>query len=160
MEYYLATKIDSRLIRSPFREDQKPTCGFYYGKTGRLYLHDFGTGEHFDAIEIVRRKFRLSFPKALDKIVDERHNFTTTEVKLDDPKHIEYVAGNGDLSYFYQFGITDKTLKKFGVSTARAIYIDETLFWRATDKNPIFVYRFASGKIKLYRPLSTDSTKK
>lgn len=160
MEYYLG-KVTSKLIRSPFREDTKPTCGFYYGKTGRLYLHDFGTNEHFDCIEIVRRKFGLGYIAALDKILsDAKHFDIETIAELNVNKKLEYVVGNKNFDYFHTLGITDKTLKKYGVHTARAIYVEEDLYWRSTEKNPIFVYQFPSGNFKVYRPLSKDSTKK
>lgn len=154
-------KITSKLIRSPFREDSKPTCGFYYGKTGRLYLHDFGTDEHFDCIEIVRRKFGIGYIAALDRILEDAKHFDVESIaELNANAKLEYIAGPPNFEYFYKLGISDKTLKKYGVHNARAIYVEEDLYWRSTEKNPIFVYQFPSGTFKVYRPLSKDSTKK
>lgn len=31
---------------SPFREDKKPSCGFYTNSRGRLTLHDFALEQH------------------------------------------------------------------------------------------------------------------
>lgn len=159
IEYYLKIPIRSGLYRSPFRKDRKPTCSFYYGKSGRLYFHDFATSEHFDVFEIVKRKYSLSFNKAVDKIISERDKFTTAEVDLDKP-NLEYIPGPDNFKYFNEFGISDATLNRYGVKNARAVYINETLSWRATEKNPIFVYKFATGNFKLYRPLSADKSKK
>lgn len=160
MSYYLQTEVSSRLIRSPFRKDDKPTCGFYYGKTGKLYLHDFGTGEHFDVISVLQKKFNLSYYKAQLKLLEDENKFKT-DVKTSIVKHhIEYIPGNNDRSYFYRYYITDNILDAYRVSTAKAVYVDEKLFWRSTEKNPIFVYTFPSGSFKLYKPLSPDPTKK
>lgn len=161
MQYYLGREITPKLIRSPFREDKHPTCGFYYGKTGRLYLHDFATDEHMDCIEIVKRKYKLSFPKAIDFILADADKFETEEKQdLNETKVLEYIPGNQDFTYFLKLGIKSSTLKKYGVYTARAIYIDEQLFWRATEKNPIFIYQFPSGTFKAYRPMSKDRENK
>lgn len=146
---------------NPFRDDTRPTCGYYYGKTGRLYLHDFGTDEHLDCIEIVKRKFKLGYIGALDKIIADREKFDVESIaELNAHAKLEYVIGNKNFDYFHKLGITEKTLKKYGVSTARALYIEEDLYWRSTEKNPIFIYQFPSGTFKAYRPLSKDSTKK
>lgn len=161
MEYYLGHKITSRNIKSPFRDDEHPTCGFYYGKSGRLYLHDFGTEEHFDCIEIVRKKFNLSFNKTIDKIIEDENKFNIVEkADINQDKHLEWIPGEGNYEYFNKLGIRNSTLKKFGVYTARAIYVDETLFWRSTEKNPIFVYQFLSGGFKAYKPLTKDKENK
>lgn len=160
MQHYLKVPIRSGLIKSPFRKDNNPTCGFYYSKKGRLYLHDFGTDEYFDVFEVVKRKYGLSFYKAMNKIIDEKDQFSTEiRSELDAPE-LEFIPGANNFSYFYTYGITDETLLKHGVSNARAIYVNESLTWRATEKNPIFVYSFPSGNFKLYRPLSVDKSKK
>lgn len=160
MSYFLGTEITSRLIRSPFRHDENPTCGFYYGRTGCLYLHDFATDEHFDCIEIVKKLYSLNYTKAVQLIFIESDKYGIAESKLHESKNIEYVAGKDDFSYFLKLGIKLETLKKYNVKTARALYIDEDLYWRATDKNPIFIYQFPSGRFKAYRPLSPDKKKK
>lgn len=161
MEYYLGFSITSKLVRSPFREDTKPTCGFYYGTTGILYLHDFGTNEHFDVIEIVKRKFNLSYYKATQRILDDEKHFGEAQrLENKEKVNISYIGGNVTHSYFCDFFITYKTLEKFKVNEARIVYVDENLYWRSTANNPIFVYLNPSGKAKYYRPLAKDSTKK
>lgn len=160
MKFYVG-EITSKLIRSPFREDTKPTCGFYYGKTGRLYLHDFGTDEHFDCIEIVKRKFKIGYIAALNQIINDSPKFEgNVSTELNEEIKLEYISGPPKFDYFNKLGITDKTLKKYGVVNARAVYADESLLWRSTENNPIFIYQFPSSRFKAYRPLSKDSTKK
>lgn len=126
MEYYLKTTIRSGLIRSPFRTDRNPTCGFYYSKTKRLYLHDFATNEHFDVFEIVKRKYGLSFPKAIDKILEDKDKFIESKSIINETS-LEYIPGPDNFKYFEKFGIQALTLRLYGVSNARAVYTDETL---------------------------------
>lgn len=127
MKHYIG-EITSKLIRSPFREDTKPTCGFYYGRTGRLYLHDFGTDEHFDCIEVVKKRFNLGYIKALDKIIQDSVLFDSEVIAdIQSKVKLEYVIAPAKFDYFYRLGISDKTLKKYGVSCVRAIYADEGL---------------------------------
>lgn len=97
----------------------------------------------------------------MDRILEDAKHFDIeTIAELNANAKLEYVLGNKDFEYFHKLGISEKTLKKYGVHTARAIYVEEDLYWRSTEKNPIFVYQFPSGTFKVYRPLSKDSTKK
>lgn len=159
MEYYLGVKVTSKLIRNPFRDDDNPTCGFYYGSAGSLYLHDFATDEHMDCITVVKKKYNLSYYKAVQLIQIEANNFQNNETSITETKKLEYIVG-GSHNYFLKLGITQKTLDKYKVIHARALYINEDLYWRATPQNPIFIYNFPSGKFKAYRPLSKDKEKK
>lgn len=146
-------------MRSPFREDKNPTCGFYYSKAGKLYLHDFGTGEHFDVFEIVKRLYNIRFPQAIDKILAQTYD-KIEAIDLDRHKDCFYLPGEPDIEYFTKLGIKQSTLELYDVTNAKALYTDEILSWRATKANPIFIYNFPSGRFKAYRPLSKDKTKK
>ena len=45
--YYLhLPELNKKLIRSPFREDNHPTCGIYKSSNGTLYLHDCAINKH------------------------------------------------------------------------------------------------------------------
>lgn len=160
-EYYLGLKIGNKLIRSPFREDRKPTCGFYYSRSGRLYLHDFATDQHMDCIEIVRMKFGINYQDALKKVLSDRDKLTRSQKLIREEKHIEFVMGDLEFySYFHKFHIKTETLTKYQVYPAKVIYANEEIIARGTKSNPLFAYVFPSGNIKTYRPLSKDSTKK
>lgn len=164
MSYYLKTPITQRLIRSPFREDHTPTCGFYYGKSKKLYLHDFATDEHFDTIEIVKRLNSCNYKKAIEIILSDEENFKSVKENrsggFSGDSLLDFVPDSSPHEYFSRFGIRNSTLGRFGVQRAKALYINEDLLWRGTDKNPIFIYSHPSGRIKAYRPLSKDKTKK
>lgn len=152
----------SRLIRSPFREDKKPTCGFYYSKSGRLYLHDFGTEEHFDCIEIVKRKYDLSYSKALEKIIQDREHFSIMDpVKRDEVSIIEFTLGTQkSLKYFHEFSITNPTLEAYKVFPAKTVYKNSKVMARSTKDDPVFIYIMPSGRVKIYRPLTSNSENK
>jgi len=92
-----------------------------------LYLHDFATDEHFDCISIVQKLYNLSYSKAILLIQIEADNFQNSTVQIHQTKNLEYIPGPNNFAYFNKLGITDKTLKKYQVSNARAVYIDEDL---------------------------------
>lgn len=109
----------------------------------------------------MRRKFKLGYIKALDKILEDSIHFNIESIaELNENAKLEYISGPKKFDYFTKLGISEKTLKLYGVQCARALYIEEDLYWRATEKNPIFIYQFPSGTFKAYRPLSKDPTKK
>lgn len=129
MKYYLKLKnLPTILIKSPFREDNNPTCSFYYSKSGRLYLHDFGTGEHIDCIEAVKKLYKLNFKQALDKIIEDSSKFENIEEKKGNKRvPLSFTLGNPNFQYFYKFGISDETLEFFNVVALKSVYADETL---------------------------------
>lgn len=150
-----------KLVRSPFREDKKPTCSFYYSKSGRLYLHDFGTSQHIDCIEAVKLKFNLSYQDAISKILEDKEKFTEGEQVIREPSKIEFIPGDyGTFNYFHKFHISNPTLLKYNVYPAKVIYSNEEIIARSNKSNPIFVYCSSNGNLKTYRPLSKDSLKK
>jgi hypothetical protein len=51
-----------KICRSPFREDRKPSFSVY---DEGLHAHDFGTGEHFDAISFLAKVRGLSNGEAI-----------------------------------------------------------------------------------------------
>lgn len=141
MEYYLKMKILTGLIKSPFRDDKKPTCAFYTSKSGRLYLHDFATEEHIDCIEVVKRLFKCTFKEAIDKIVYDRDKFIHTNKVEKATKNLEFIIGDSNsYSYFHKFGITNSTLIRYKVFPAKTIFVDEESIAKSNKSNPIFVY--------------------
>ncbi len=162
-EYYLNTKVTgSKLITSPFRKDEKPTCGFYYGKTGRLYLHDFGNEEHYDAIEIVKRKFKIDYTAAVNKILNDYSKIQEIDASKKEgaPRELSWIPIEISHPYFQEYKIPPEYLSTYGVFGAKAIYADQVLWGRGTNTNPIFVYSQPSGRIRVYRPLTKEKDKK
>lgn len=159
-KYYLNVEVTNKLILSPFRVDHKPTCGFYYGKTGRLYLHDFRTEEHIDAIEAVKKKFKINYPDALAKILKDSENISSvSNNKVNKTKNITWIPSNEKSDYFEKFHIPDSLLTSYNVFKAKAVFNDE-LIWAKWDKNnPIFIYLQPSKRFRVYRPLANDNKK-
>lgn len=162
MEYYLSTKIGSTLILSPFRKDENPTCGFYYSKRGRLYLHDFATSTHYDCIEVVKCKYGISFREAVDRIYRDRSQlkYSGGILKRED-KFYEFLLGDmATFAYFHKFGISTETLIRYKVYPVKTVYLNEEMIAKTTKDNPIFAYIFKSGNTKFYRPLTKEKSKK
>ena len=95
------------------------------------------------ALDILRRELPL---------VSQR----TEGKKPDKEVLIEVIAdvSNEHLWYWQKFGITPQTLSTYMVSSAKSVYTNGSLIMRGTKTNPIFVYPFPSGRLKLYRPLN------
>lgn len=150
------------LFRNPLRKDNNPSCGFYYSKNDTLFFHDFATGVHYSWASIVRCKYNLTYAHALEKIREDRNLIKAVNVsKLEEEDvELDVVVSEKLHPYFSLFGITPETLKKFNVHGVQSVYRNKKIQFRATTDNPIFAYYFPSGRIKLYRPLSPDKTKK
>lgn len=161
--YYTGLPINlNRHHLSPFRVDRTPTCSFYYSKHGVLRLHDFGTGEQFTALQAVMRKLNLGEKSALLQIKKDRDKILECG---DDVVHKEdvdllCVVRQMDPTYWNKYGIKEETLKRFGVLHIEKVYRNDKIILRNTKDNPIYCYNFPSGRLKIYRPLSTDKKKK
>lgn len=161
-EYYLNTQVSKSLIKSPFREDKNPTCGFYYNSNGILKLHDFATDEFFSAVDIVKRKFGLSYYKALDKILADKEKFDTIIEAIPQVREeFDWLAGDpSQLSYFNRYKVISiDILLRYKVFVARCILTNSYILSKGHKTNPLFVY-IVDDKIKWYKPLSKDITKK
>ena len=162
-QHYLDLQVDSKLIKSPFREDKNPTCSFYYSKLGRLYLHDFATEEHIDCIQCVKLLFNINYSQAIDKIISDREKFSSElNVSLEKKElNIEFIlADNTYYEYFKRYQIPINTLIKYDIYPLKSLYINEVLVSKGSRTNPMFGLMFPSGNIKIYRPLSKDKSKK
>lgn len=64
-----------------------------------------------------------------------------------------------DGSYFKDYGISLETLQYFKVRHVKTVYANEDVVYRNTKGNPIFLYTFLSGRVKIYRPLADKKSK-
>ncbi len=164
--YYLNVEISSKLIRSPFREDKNPTCGFYYSNKGVLMLHDFATDEFFSAIDIVKKLFNKNYYQAIDKIIVDYgkiiavENVESTINKLV-KEEVEWFPGDPTwLSYFSKYKvITKELLLKYNVFAAKSVETLDYTLAKGSKTNPLFIY-LVGDRIKWYKPLSKDKSKK
>jgi hypothetical protein len=164
-KYYLKQEVSSKLIRSPFRNDRNPTCGFYYNVKGVLKLHDFATNEFYSAIDIVKTLFNLNYYKAVDKIIGDYEYIINEEVtglgsKINKEEILWYPAEPSWLNYFNKYKvITSKILLQYKVFSAKSVETLDYTLAKGSKTNPLFVY-LVDDKIKWYKPLSKDISKK
>lgn len=150
--------IKGGLVRSPLREDLKPTCSFYYGKTGRLYFHDFGIDKSFDVFAIVMELYNISFREAITRIIADMDRLNTEVEQLFKRNEGTYtaLAATANWNYFDRYYISKDTLSKFNVYPVSLLFINNYLAAQATTDDPMFAYKFSSGRLKIYRPLSLN----
>ena len=75
-----------KIYRSPFRDDQKPSFGFFKHRSGCLSFKDYGTNQKGNLIQFVRLGLGCSYPDAA-RLIDEKMNLGLwTEPK---PKNVE-----------------------------------------------------------------------
>lgn len=55
---------------SPIRRDRNPSCSIVH-KGGIWFMRDFSTGENFTALQLVQKKYGLSFLDAVNKMAQE-----------------------------------------------------------------------------------------
>lgn len=155
--YHNLPNITKKLYRSPLRSDKNPTCAFYKGSNGVLYYKDFASGKNYNCISFVMELYKISYYKALRLIASDFgliHNEQFKETKklpiiIDKPFEeskdcvIEVKVQDftkEDLEYWEQYGITEKTLKKFRVFSCATVWINGYIFTRSDKRHPIFGY--------------------
>jgi len=128
-EYYLKQDIRKKFF-SPFRNEQHPSCAVK--RMGdRLIMTDFGTGEHFTAITLVARLHNVSYQKAIQIIASDFHitsviiskaNIQKASKKSKEIERKHTILRTHRIKmteeakkYWYQYGITIPTLKRFNV---------------------------------------------
>jgi hypothetical protein len=162
--YYLKIPVGTRAIKSPFRKDNNPSLAFFYSKD-ILLLHDFALEQFYDCVKAVSTLYKESRLKALSRINRDKEDIEKLEVtKLPAEREIKVVdfvvsTKGRHVEYFKKYGIKEETLKKFEVFDASYVYVNNKIVWRASDKNPVIVYRI-NDKYKCYRPLERVKAKK
>lgn len=116
----------------------------------------------YDAAKFVMSKYNLDYKDAVNKIMGDIHLMSKAEIK-EAPSvenKFDFVPADFKESKFYwdTYKIPLEIAAKFAFF-AKSVYKNETFYARSTKTNPVFVYKFTSGHIKLYRPLA-DREKK
>jgi hypothetical protein len=161
--YYLGIKeISKKLICSRLRTDNRPTCGFYRNGKGDLYLHDFATGEFYSCFSLVMAMFNVDFYSALKIIANDFNlksydNLPRTAGTV--VKNVKRYEDSGmskiqiqmqdftpaEKEWWMQYGITEKTLKRFKVFSCRAVFLNDNLF--SLIKYPDMAFGYYGGKM-------------
>ncbi len=114
-----------------------------------------------DCVGVVMKKLSLSYKEALAQISKDKENFKEVTPALTQPPTpvFNIVESEMDYAYWDKYKIPHNIVRAYAVQ-ARTVYRNEEYYARSTKSNPIFVYKFKSGNIKMYRPLSPDPLKK
>lgn len=165
---YLGDFKIGQIYASPFRKDKNPSFGVFISRKGRLLFKDHGTGECGDIIKFVGLYYKLhNYVEILSYIYrDLRLNDVIGKVrtkKIPIPK--ETVIGivrqpftQIDIDYWQQFGISQKTLKKFNVNSIKYYLCNGVVKGIYKDDQPMYAYKVYNN-FKIYRPLSDKYVK-
>lgn len=167
-EYYLGITVQVRkLIRSPLRKDDNPTCSFrYYNNT--LIFKDFSGHfagncfklvmfihniSYFDALEKIAGDFNLiEFTKKYDIILPKSPKKMKKEHSIIQIK--KRPLANSDIEYWNQFNINEEILNRFKVFPIKHCWINENITYTYCKSNPAYAYYFGNGEFKIYFPLN------
>lgn len=160
IKFYLNLEVNLGVrIKNPLREDKNPSASFWVSPSNTLYLVDFARATKLDIVDVVMKKFGLSKSAAILKIQQDLDKFDTVEVKTEAPATFDVVRDVMDYSYWDSYKIPREVVDRYTFK-ARTVYRNETYWGRSTAANPIYVYAFVSGRYKLYRPKSPESSRK
>lgn len=157
------------IYNSPFRKDKNPSFGIFRSKkTGKLLFKDHGNGLCGDVITFVEHFTGLTnFNDILDRIMTDMS--ITNDTVLKSTKEYESTGKTVigvvrqdftdiDKAYWSQFGITMKTLKKYGVSSIKYYLCNGIVKGIYKDENPMYAYK-VYDHFKIYRPYGDKYTK-
>lgn len=156
---------------SPIREEKHPSFSLYRStKTQKICFTDFG-GERGDYWEFVKLMFGLEFIDAKKKVEEDilgggssirpaRVIRRNKKVYEEPETFVEIIPAirnynRHDLDWFRKASITKPTLFKFHVHPASKYTIikgDKQYTIHEKPDSPIYVIKFSSGRMKIYRP--------
>lgn len=168
MTTYLGIPVTPGLHISPLRNDKRPTASFFRNRKGELIFHDFGTGFHENFIGVVMEINKCSYPRAIEIIAEDFHlipNETDRKLKkvkisniiLEEKpetqiKIIPKEFTEGELKWWKNFGIHEKTLKKYKVYSCDSVFLNGNYFGSPTTKTYMFGYFMGTRKsVELWR---------
>lgn len=154
--HYLGiTQVTKKLYVSKVRSDKHPTCGFYRGKSGTLYFHDFATGDCFSCFSLVMALYDCSYYKALRIVASDfgltEESVSKTKITVKNtPKFTETGPSliqvevqdftEQELKWWEGYGITPDILKKFKVFSCKHVFLNGNIFAESKNSNMIFGY--------------------
>lgn len=157
MEYYLNIPVKKGLVRSPLREDKRPTCSFFRNNKGTLLFKDFATGQCLDVFSIVQQTFRCNYFEALRIIANDfgiiqsktlqknPRKINENPIKIEDKEISKIQVEIQDfteleLKWWAKYGITPEILKKFNVYSCKHVFLNGNLLAKSQQHCPIFGY--------------------
>jgi len=178
MEYYLRVPIQvKQKFKSPLREDNNPSCSFFYTKAGKLYFRDFSKSESLDCFDIASMVLGTDFKGTLRQIISDFNlngpgvlikNYDYLEeaksLAQDDFSNIEISPLNRNglwhmdpsgIKFWDRIGITPATLRTYKVLQLEFARCNARTVYNYDKDNPGFAYYFGEDQFKLYFPYST-----
>lgn len=117
----------------------------------------------YSIIDFVKARFNLNFEQALNRIIEDLPLMKDGEVSKQEKEEVTFTFTplpiEDGMFYFNKYKIPKQIVAKYTL-LAKTIYRNEEYYGRSTANNPAFIYKFPSGNIKIYRPLSPDKSKK
>jgi hypothetical protein len=172
--YYLGPFIPFTIMKSPFRTDNKPSFGIFYGKYGDLAFNDYKLGggdcikfvslmEHCDhktALGIINNRYNLKFPNTFNSSITSKytHKAIVSKTKILEKKEIWINVEIRDWQehdkeyWFKAYEISGSTLTYYNVFPIKRYWINDYRF--NADKHA-YAYRFDKNVYKIYQPYNT-----
>lgn len=180
MEYYLRTTVQVKhKFHSPIREDNNPSCCFFYSKAGKLYFRDFSKSESLDCFDVACMVLGLTFKEALKQIIEDLNLRNSSGFVVKSYEHLEYAKTNANeaseigiqpltldgswhmdpdgVAFWQQYGVSLSTLKAFKVFQLYMAYCNGRRIFTHRTGSPGFAYYFGNELFKLYMPHSTGT---
>ena len=174
--YYLGVKSIPCLIRSPLRQDKKPSFSLFSNDGSEVGYIDYSTREHGNIITLLMKLWNCSLTEAKRKIVYDMGN-SITNVSIKSSKSNIKVRTNSDIDlqckirewrdydieYWKSYGISIKWLKYANVYpiSHKIIVKNNISYVFGADKYAYVFVEFKEGKntLKIYQPYNKNGFK-
>jgi len=174
--YFNDNVVMGKKYTNPFRDDNYPSCSFWWSKSGRLYFVDHATEKvTYSPIDIACMRTGYDYPDILYKIESDFH---IQELNLEDKRQLREETKKfkkpeikpatikvklckfkkKDLDYWASFNIDENLLKYYDVRKVDKAWISEKLWYVDNENDPCYRYK-EKDKFKLYRPFAKKTNK-
>lgn len=176
--YYLGIKSIPCLIRSPLRQDRKPSFSLFSNNGKEVGFIDYSTREHGSIINLLMKLWNCSFIETKKRIVNDMGNIALdisigkgtymkrTPVNINSGIDLQCKVRewrNYDIEYWNSYGISLKWLKYADVyPISHKIVIKNNISYTfGADKYAYAYVEFKEGKttLKIYQPFNTKGFK-
>lgn len=167
------------LIKSPLRDDKKPSFGLFSPDGNIVTYKDFSTGDRGNIIGLLQKMWGKSFVDTLEKILDDFHTYNNKSIVLTTPLHSQVYVRKGnedvimecktrewrdyDIKYWESYGITLPWLKYANVYPVshKIIIKNGKRYVFGADKYAYAYVEFKEGRttLKIYQPYNKSGFK-
>lgn len=164
-EKLLPLTVGSSLIKSPFREDKKAGCSFYYTQSNVLIFKDWAKEEVYDCFSAVQKYYslptkKLVYEKIYNELIKSNSNIELKEAFLEKNDY-SIIIGEWTEQYLKywitKYKITKKILETFNVFPVKKVFKNGKLLRIWKDNYPIFGFLVPGlDKFKLYFPYNSS----